>query len=960
MRYWVYINDKVQGPYAEDNLVTLEGFTPDTLICSEDTANSGNQEWVKASSVFEFEQEEIAPQPAESVASTGNAVATGDLSLLLAKLDVMTSQLTGLQSKLDGMQTKLDESISTQQKASEEAAARAEALAAQVNNITAAPRTIENDSQEQASNSVDAPTDVFKSINTIPAGQLNLGEFTSEESADDNILDKEGDAFVLNSALNSLHNNKNQAPAPQPKQGKEEDTFQDLLTPAQAARLAQEPEATPDNSSTADKQKEEVLAEFTKPNAGENDVLDQVIKEKEEDEAKKSMTMRWLSAGAAALAGAVGLKSKKGNEHPQEQPDVTTDKTPEPQPTEELTPLSQEESQPVASTDELPQEKPTLEFAEEPSPEQPAPLTVSEQPIAPNAQATPEESQSLPTSQTEEPATQEPVAENQPQETQAPQSQVDLPSIDDNSQKQESPEIAEGKESQAPQELVPGATNDSDNIITEDDLKDAFTERKPQEEVAVEQLFGLANANAAVNATPSANSAEKDNSAKDTNLPSLEDAVMQKMADAEKTTTNPNDLTEIELKEGSTYLISDFVPPALSSENEEKSSENHPTDSSDTKKAKDNDIELQEMVTSAKVEETKTEPAPANPAAEIEATSTDVTISQIVLENTIKAKRGAALDIKTVPMVPEPAQTDRLHIEGMDDDINTQHDLKAADVKPAGKTAKIIVGSILALLLLAAIYAMLGFMSILPAQFNIFAKQQAAQTAQKQEAQLDEMLGTDGADMPVQVVDENAPMGQSVSAATILEEVKNFMLPNGKTLQSFIEAKHPTAVDAITWDISTAVDPDNYSILVKVPPENPQSFKTSYRFNYNAVTKALDPTISDAKNLLDSAKPAVVWVEEKDMKDFQAIGDSLAGLSHLSSCLQNYEGNISKGYNTCVCGQKDQKAISTVQGLNRILANHPQWTPTATLNAVQKNGGTRALNLAAITSILQATQSCVK
>ena len=55
------------------------------------------------------------------------------------------------------------------------------------------------------------------------------------------------------------------------------------------------------------------------------------------------------------------------------------------------------------------------------------------------------------------------------------------------------------------------------------------------------------------------------------------------------------------------------------------------------------------------------------------------------------------------------------------------------------------------------------------------------------------------------------------------------------------------------WSISTAVDPDNYSVMVKVPPENPQSFKISYRFNYNTETKALEPTISDSKNLLQSA-----------------------------------------------------------------------------------------------------------
>ena len=45
MRYWVYINDKVEGPYDENKLVTLNGFTPDTLICAENAASGGSQEW---------------------------------------------------------------------------------------------------------------------------------------------------------------------------------------------------------------------------------------------------------------------------------------------------------------------------------------------------------------------------------------------------------------------------------------------------------------------------------------------------------------------------------------------------------------------------------------------------------------------------------------------------------------------------------------------------------------------------------------------------------------------------------------------------------------------------------------------------------------------------------------------------------------------------------------------------
>ena len=54
MKYWVYINDKVAGPYDETALETVAGFTPETLILSEDAAAKGSQQWVAASSVFEF------------------------------------------------------------------------------------------------------------------------------------------------------------------------------------------------------------------------------------------------------------------------------------------------------------------------------------------------------------------------------------------------------------------------------------------------------------------------------------------------------------------------------------------------------------------------------------------------------------------------------------------------------------------------------------------------------------------------------------------------------------------------------------------------------------------------------------------------------------------------------------------------------------------------------------------
>ena len=160
-----------------------------------------------------------------------------------------------------------------------------------------------------------------------------------------------------------------------------------------------------------------------------------------------------------------------------------------------------------------------------------------------------------------------------------------------------------------------------------------------------------------------------------------------------------------------------------------------------------------------------------------------------------------------------------------------------------------IVGLLVTLLLAAGIYVMLAFMNLIPPQFNLLSSEQNTVQPAEQNAQMEEMLGEQ--QQPLPAMTDQQPMNIN-PLETTLAEVKNFPLMNGYTLQQFIEAKHPAAKDLITWDISTAVDPDNYSILVKVPPENPQSFKISYRFNYNTVTKALDPTISDAKNLLDS------------------------------------------------------------------------------------------------------------
>ena len=856
MRYWVYINDKVDGPYEEDKLVTLQGFTPDTLICAEEIAAGGSQEWVKASSIFEFDQVQQPanqPLPAEEVFNTQTAhseplasektlrvenAANGDVNkLLLEKIDFLTREITGLQEKLDDMKNKLDAAILSSHYTQPAAAQSYSAPQANDQHTITLTRQDVNEENEdalitnteslvsQAENIVAAANQEEKPLDML--GPVDLGDKKQDATPTEVSLgSKAEEEVVLRSALDSLYNAKTVQ-----TQEEKESTFQDLLTPQQAKILAEQAAPAPaeeahkptldealkevqkaDEALTAhEAEKDALLKELTAE--PKEDVLDQVIKEREEEKKAETFKMAQAAAvgAAAGVAAAAALHPAEESEKKEEVPGLET--------------VEEAAAEPV-------EEKKTLDFTDENA--SPA-LSIAPDRAEPEKQEEVKPASEMPA---DVPAEQTP-AQTQPDDN-MPHLSV-LPSSDEMPGKTAAP-AEEDKKGETVQELVPGAKTEKPDgvLITEEDLNEAFSERNNDSNQSVEQLFGLA---------PEQPSDKKEEapapaSQEPQTLPQFSDQT----ADKPLPMGNPNDLTEIELKEGSTYLISDFVPPAQTNGNElpkeiskldaKPVEEKVPQQNAqETKPA-----EVQEMVSPLKQTEKTVEAAADAPK--------DVTVSQIILENTIKTKRGATLDIKTVPMVPEPAQSDRLHLDNMDDDLNTQHDLKAADVKPAGKTTKLVAGTLVTVVLAALIYVMLAFMNLIPPQFNLLSSEPTAQQVAEQNAQMDEMLGT-------QAQPAAQPAAQQTPAAnpmdTVLDEVKNYPLMNGYTLKQFIEAKHPAAKDLITWDISTAVDPDNYSVLVKVPPENPQSFKISYRFNYNTVTKALDPTISDAKNLLDSA-----------------------------------------------------------------------------------------------------------
>lgn len=880
MRYWVYINDKVDGPYEEDKLVTLEGFTPETLICSEEIEEGGSQEWVKASSIFEFDEAAKTMTRAPlteaeldaAAGKTADVTATSPITAAPAAdasaTRILIEKIDNLTREIEDIKGKLDQALAASTAAQAAVTQHNFAAAQTAHTLSPAPQAADTVTEEALiTNTESLVSHAEKLVAQASAGaegkpidfldEIEIGAAKTEGLS----ADKGGEEVVLRSALDSLYGAKEQT------EEEKEATFQDLLSSAKtvsaepetadadavkteetalpAQQAAQETEAAaaetagekpqeqafetaqiqeqeqaapaqePAPETLSEEKREEIINEITAP-AQQNDLILQAIEEAQKQEEPAAGQLAPLESAEQTSPEAQTQKEQTESLHLQ---------------------LPSAEDQPEAQSVDLPQDKNPLDLTG-----QPQLNIVNEQ--------TQQTAQPLPQGQEEavQPAPQQPDAASL------------TPMNPEDAQEEAKKEITE-----TIKELVPGKKLEpaQEGIISQADLDEAFTERAPVQEFTVP---------AAAQPAPARQQAPESTGT----LPEG------------KGFYNPNDMTEVELKEGSTYLISDFIPPA-----ESKSDRQLLAEQMQHMKEKEQAAVMpgSPEAALAAAEEPAAAPQPTANTETVEeivpakkAEHNDITLSKVILENTIKTKRGATMDIKTVPMVQEPADTDRLDLTDSELDINTQHDLKAADFKQSGGgLTKIILGSLVSLVILALIYVMLAYLEILPAKFNLIKSGPSAEEVQARDQQLNEMLGTQtqtqsdmqnqaaypqpnayGAAQPMQmpagVENQLAPQPMQVGAPQanplepMLGEVKNYPMVNGQTLQQLINSRHPAAQNLIEWNITTAVEPDNYSVLVKVPPENAQSFKISYRFNYNAVTKTLDPTISDSKNLLDSLR----------------------------------------------------------------------------------------------------------
>lgn len=88
MRYWVYINNEIKGPFEKDELLKLEGFNASTLICPQSPVGEETKEWKEASNFPELISGE------ENISNPDNELITNNLPQTEKKEEVMIERFT--------------------------------------------------------------------------------------------------------------------------------------------------------------------------------------------------------------------------------------------------------------------------------------------------------------------------------------------------------------------------------------------------------------------------------------------------------------------------------------------------------------------------------------------------------------------------------------------------------------------------------------------------------------------------------------------------------------------------------------------------------------------------------------------------------------------------------------------------------------------------------------------------
>lgn len=275
-----------------------------------------------------------------------------------------------------------------------------------------------------------------------------------------------------------------------------------------------------------------------------------------------------------------------------------------------------------------------------------------------------------------------------------------------------------------------------------------------------------------------------------------------------------NTMSEIQLGNEKTSLISDFIPPSGMEEQNKKKE----------------DSGVQEIV--------------ANFA------DTSISAGDPTLHQAPVIKRVKPADIKTNPLISAskaaaaaPDTTEKINFM---DQLGTEEETTIAPKTGMMKKVMIAVMAVILLVIIA-----LGLMFTVKSfdVFGLFTPKQPAETADAGPLPPRPQPSNPSAPAAPSMPQPAAPAPLSGNDSQILIDAQNYVLPNGMTLIGAVAAKNPMQASGVDWSIKQ-YDAANYIVSAKVPPVNDTSLMTIYRFNYMPSTRELKPLTSDSKNLL--------------------------------------------------------------------------------------------------------------
>ena len=91
MKYWLYSDGNILGPYEPAELLAAPDFTEESLVCDENSINAGRDDWKPASQFPEFAEIMTAAQTGAAMPEQGNSYPTPDSDTAAAESPIPSS-----------------------------------------------------------------------------------------------------------------------------------------------------------------------------------------------------------------------------------------------------------------------------------------------------------------------------------------------------------------------------------------------------------------------------------------------------------------------------------------------------------------------------------------------------------------------------------------------------------------------------------------------------------------------------------------------------------------------------------------------------------------------------------------------------------------------------------------------------------------------------------------------------